>query len=799
MRRESGKHGAVCSVTSTLMLVIGGLAAGGALLTLAVAGVLSVRAVEADARHTATAGAAEVAAAYIEAMSAATQVTEELGTNAAMAVRLQHAQRSRYLTRSRAILEREPSLSGVWLLAESDAFDGPDASHRGDFGSSAKGEFFPYWRRGPGGEVVQDTTGLRKDVGQDRTRDFYRLPVSRGRLTIIPPFTNRLAEGKGPATAMISVATPVQVGGRLIGVAGVDLFLDDLSGELAARAAGQALEFVVFGESGAIVAASRPEWRGQIAQSLGLPALAPPATASGAGVELAQWSGEPATVAVRRVNLRGSDQSWTVLVAHPRSAAYAAIARVIIVIMLLAALLVMASVLFAYWLGRALAQPVADMAHAMRRMADGDLDVPAPETAVASELQDMALALAQFRRAARQVLEAEAGRKVAEAIAREKSALLHVLSHEVRTPLNGILGMAQALARQPMTERQREAVQVILGSSHTLAGLFDGALEQSRIRSGDVVLASERFAPAETVRQAALAVRRQCRAKGLRLSVNTRQLARKLMLGDEVRFRQILDILFDNALRFTEVGGIEVEATMTSSEQGREITVVVSDTGIGIPAEARDRLFTAFGHADSSTTRRHGGAGLGLAICRDLVALMGGEVRVESRTGVGSTFAVTLPMKAPDALPEGVSVGVEGAGPLRILVAEDNHTNRQVVAALLSPLEAEIAFAEDGAAAVEMFDRSEFDLVLMDLRMPVMDGWEATRRIRQAEAAAGVAATPVIAVTANTSPADLQRCRESGVDAVVAKPIRLAELFEAMGAAVDTAARRSDGARASGP
>ena len=793
--------GAVRSLTSRLMVVIGGLAAGGALLTLAVAGVLSLRAVDADARHTAMGGAYEVSAAYVEALTAAIQVSEELGTNAAMAVRLEHARRSRYLTRTRGILEREPSLSGVWLIAEPDAFDGPDARHRGAFGSSAAGDYFPYWYRRSDGTIVQDTTGRRRDVAQDRASDFYRLPVKRGQVTIVPPFAYRMNEGRGPTRSMTSVAVPVRVGDRLIGVAGVDLFLDHLSEELADRIVGEPLEFAVVSEDGSIVAASRAHWRGRNASSLGLPSIAAPDAATGANVAVAQWSGERATVAAKRVSLRGEDQSWTVLVAHPRSAAYAEIARIITVIMLLATLLVMGSVLFAYWLGRTLAQPVADMARAMRRMADGDLDVPAPATAVASELQDMALALERFRRSARQALEAEAGRKSAEAIASEKSALLDVLSHEVRTPLNGILGMAQALARLPLPERQREAVQVILGSGHTLSGLLDGALEQSRIRSGEVVLACARFAPADTVRQAGLAVRKQCRAKRLRLSVNARPLGAEVVLGDEVRFRQILDILLGNALRFTDAGRITLEARLTARGNEREITIEVSDTGIGIAAEVQDRLFTSFGLADSSSTRRHGGAGLGLAICRDLVELMGGDVRVESRAGAGSTFRVTLPMKAADAPASAASADpqTEASEALRILVAEDNHTNRQVVAALLSPLEAEIAFAEDGAAAVDMFARSKFDLVLMDLRMPVMDGWEATRRIRAAELAAGAAPTPVIAVTANTSPADLQRCRESGIDAVVAKPIRLAELFEAISTVVDDASRRPAASQASGP
>src|SRR5690606_28194207 len=159
------------------------------------------------------------------------------------------------------------------------------------------------------------------------------------------------------------------------------------------------------------------------------------------------------------------------------------------------------------------------------------------------------------------------------AVAREKSVLLHVLSHEVRTPLNGILGMAQALAREPMPERQREAVQVILGAGYTLGGLLDGALGQSRIQSGEGALTAVRFAPADTVRQAGMAVRRQCRAKGLRLSVNTRPLGAQVVVGDEPHFRQILDILLSNALRFTDAGQISVDARIEARGPERLITV----------------------------------------------------------------------------------------------------------------------------------------------------------------------------------------------------------------------------------
>jgi signal transduction histidine kinase/AmiR/NasT family two-component response regulator len=375
----------------------------------------------------------------------------------------------------------------------------------------------------------------------------------------------------------------------------------------------------------------------------------------------------------------------------------------------------------------------------------------------------------------------------AEAANQAKSAFLAIMSHEIRTPLNGILGMAQALAADPaLSPAQLSRVTVIRQSGQSLLAILNDILDLSKIEAGKLELESIEFDLADLVRGAhdsfsALAIQ-----KGLDCKLRIDPAARGAYFGDPTRLRQILYNLISNALKFTEEG--EVRISIATVPGGLRLTV--EDTGVGIEAAQLERLFRKFEQADPSSTRRYGGTGLGLAICWDLCALMNGAIDVESEVGRGTRFVVTLPLvKVGSAAPQSAMPRAaepqapEGAGALRVLVAEDNLTNQQVLLALLGPIGVEPTVVEDGEQAVEAWASGGFDLILMDIQMPRMDGLTATRTIRAKEAELGRPRTPIIALTANAMPHQVEEYVAAGMDGFVPKPIDLRTLYEAIEAA----------------
>jgi signal transduction histidine kinase/AmiR/NasT family two-component response regulator len=375
----------------------------------------------------------------------------------------------------------------------------------------------------------------------------------------------------------------------------------------------------------------------------------------------------------------------------------------------------------------------------------------------------------------------------AEAANQAKSAFLAIMSHEIRTPLNGILGMTQALAADPtLSPAQLARLAVIRQSGQSLLAILNDILDLSKIEAGKLEVESIEFDLADLVRGAhdsfsALAVE-----KGLECKLRIDPAARGSYLGDPTRVRQILYNLISNALKFTEQG--EVRISIAPVPGGLRLTV--EDTGVGIEAAQLERLFRRFEQADPSSTRRYGGTGLGLAICWDLCALMNGSIDVKSEVGRGTRFLVTLPLvKVGSVAPQSAvsraaePQAPEGAGALRILVAEDNPTNQQVVIALLGPIGVEPNVVEDGEQAVEAWASGGFDLILMDIQMPGMDGLTATRTIRAREAELGLPRTPIIALTANAMPHQVQEYVAAGMDGFVPKPIDMRTLYEAIEAA----------------
>jgi PAS domain S-box-containing protein len=376
----------------------------------------------------------------------------------------------------------------------------------------------------------------------------------------------------------------------------------------------------------------------------------------------------------------------------------------------------------------------------------------------------------------------------AEAANRAKSTFLATMSHEIRTPLNGVLGMAQAMAVETLTDAQRERLDIIRQSGETLLAILNDVLDLSKIEAGKLELEEGRFDISELAEGALAAFMAVAEHKGLGFDLRVEAKAAGVYRGDSTRVRQILYNLISNALKFTEAG--EVRVTI-GHDQG-DLTIEVRDSGIGIAPDRLASLFQKFEQADASTTRRFGGTGLGLAICRELAQLMGGDIEVASVVGAGASFTVRLPLvRMAEGLAKPLHVAA-AAGPrpdahaatLRVLAAEDNTVNQLVLKTLLQQAGLDLVLVSDGAAAVAAWEADEWDVILMDVQMPEMDGPTATRTIRAREAETGRVRTPIVALTANAMSHQVAEYMEAGMDGFVSKPIEVSRLFAAIEAAL---------------
>ena len=368
----------------------------------------------------------------------------------------------------------------------------------------------------------------------------------------------------------------------------------------------------------------------------------------------------------------------------------------------------------------------------------------------------------------------------AEAANAAKSAFLATMSHEIRTPLNGVLGMAQAMAAGKLAEVQRERLSVIHSSGESLLAILNDVLDLSKIEAGKLELECVEFDLGEVARGAYSAFTALANKKGLSFALDI-DAARGRYRGDPTRLRQILYNLISNALKFTEQGEIRVTAAY---QEGR-LTLSVADTGVGISPQNLGKLFGKFDQLDSSMSRRFGGTGLGLSICRQLAELMGGEIEVESQVGHGSRFTLRLPVEQVGG--EKPQATLAPAPPqelrpvaLRVLAAEDNAVNQLVLKTLLHQLGVEPVVVENGQAAVDAWEAGDWDVILMDIQMPGMDGVTAASRIRAREAATGRRRTPIVALTANAMSHQVDQYRAAGMDTHVAKPIEAQALFRAL-------------------
>lgn len=473
------------------------------------------------------------------------------------------------------------------------------------------------------------------------------------------------------------------------------------------------------------------------------------------------------------------------------------------------AVVMLVGVIVAIWFAARITRPIAVLAEGVKRVGRGELD-GLIEIDTKDEIGQLATAFNAMTANLRIEVEERhhyaeallAARDTAEAASRAKSEFLANMSHEMRTPLTAIIGGAEYLEDAPLSADQSSCLDMIHQAGNNLLVLTNDLIDLARIEAGHLELLSEKFSVADLLESIIQMLGRAAQGKRLQLSLNMADNLPQFLLGDQLRLQQVLVNLIGNAIKFTAEGSVQVSTAVGPIADGAvPVTFTVRDTGIGIEASKIEKIFETFTQADSSITRQYGGSGLGLTISRRLVEAMGGHLQVESKPGVGSSFYFTLQLLLPheDCIrndagrqedvhdkdqPIVSRTEADNSLPL-VLLVDDALENRELIRLHLKKKPIILHEAVNGREALDLFEKNEYVLIFMDVQMPIMDGYTATRMIRDLEKRTGRAKTPIVALTAHLCEADVRASAEAGCDDHMAKPFKKETLFRCLAQYLD--------------